>query len=594
MRGARVQRAAQAGWLAAMALLCLAMAWTAAAQAQVRAWLEPDRIALDETTELSIEINGMTADGLPDMSMLSQDFRMLDQGVVQQLDQSNGQFNLRIIMRMRLQPRREGVLQIPILRVGGSTTPPLQLVVGPPRTPVPKVGPDDPALPEQPLYLESKLDTPSPYVQQTVGYTVRLYYEAGSLIGGRLDQDVPDGASLQQLGEDAQHTLRVGDRFYKVLERRYLLIPERPGVLTVPPARFQGRSLGVFGDPFDPAQQEVRTRGRPQTLQVKPIPSAAPQPWLPLRALSLRYIETPKALRVGESAMVTVELHADGATTSQLPALELKTAEGARVFPDQARRNDRFLEGRPLGTITRRFAVLPSRTGTLRVSAPRIAWWDAEAGVARTASLPDLVLDVAPGKAPSAGAGNAESVARPADARMGGWPAWLPRGGWLAITVLLILLWIGTVWWAWRLLARHRAHQATVAGPPAAMQGASPMVAPAAANAPADPSNPAPARAPAQAAEWSRSLADGDPVQLLRALCAQALPPAADADALRERLADPAQRDAVVALQRACWGDGDRAAAVAAARTAFASGPRWRGASAAPRDDTTLPPLYPA
>ncbi|MFD0727477.1 BatD family protein [Lysobacter brunescens] len=582
MRRACPQRV---GRLAGIALLlCLALAWTTAAQAQVRAWLEPDRIALDETTELSIEIDGISAHGLPDLSLLSQDFRVLDQGVAQQVDLSNGQLNLRIIMRMRLQPRREGVLQVPILQIGNGTTPPLRLVVGPPKTPVPKaVAPDDPALAAQPLFLESKLDTPSPYVQQTVGYTVRLYYEAGSLIDGRLDQDAPDGASLQQLGEDMQHTLRVGDRFYKVLERRYLLIPERPGTLTVPPARFQGRSLGVFGDPFDTARQEVRARGRPQTLQVKPIPPAAPQPWLPLRALSLRYLETPRSLRAGESATVTVELHADGATTSQLPALELKTGEGARVFPDQARRNDRFLEGRPLGTITRRFAVLSSRAGTLRVSAPRITWWDAQAGVARVASLPDIVLDVAPGKVTTA-AGSTES-AQARNPRASDWPRWLPRGAWLVATVVLVLLWIGTVWWAWRLLMRHRAQQDAAAGRPSAMPGDTH-------GATLQAQASIPASAPSTP-DWSRALAEGDPALLLRALCALASPAAADADALRERLADPAQREAVAGLQRACWGDGDRAAAVATARTAFASGPRWRAASAARPGDAALPPLYP-
>ncbi len=590
MRCVRPHGAALAGRLAGIALLlCLALAWTTAAQAQVRAWLDRDRIALDETTELSIEIDGMTADGLPDLSMLSQDFRILDQGVAQQVDLSNGQLNLRIIMRMRLQPRREGVLQVPILRVGSGTTPPLRLVVGPPKTPVPKViAPDDPALAAQPLFLESKVDTPSPYVQQTVGYTVRLYYEAGSLIDGRLDQDAPDGASLQQLGEDAQHTLRVGDRFYKVLERRYLLIPERPGTLTIPPARFQGRSLGVFGDPFDTARQEVRARSRPQTVQVKPIPPAAPQPWLPLRELSLRYIETPKSLRVGESATVTVELHADGATTSQLPALELKAGEGARLFPDQARRNDRFLEGRPLGTITRRFAVLPSRAGTLRVSAPRIAWWDAEAGVARIASLPDLVLKVAPGASAGPVADSA-TAGQPRNPRASDWPRWLPRGVWLVATVLLVLLWIGTVWWAWGLLMRHRAQQdaASAAAPATTSPTASPTAPLAAMPAQAGPAVVAPAQ------DWSRALAEGDPATLLRALCALAVPAVADADALRERLADPLQRDAVAALQRACWGEGDRVAAVAAVRTAFAQGPRWRDAPVAAPGEAALPPLYP-
>ncbi|HEY1136493.1 MAG TPA: protein BatD, partial [Xanthomonadaceae bacterium] len=69
---------------------------------------------------------------------------------------------------------------------------------------------------------------------------------------------------------------------------------------------------------------------------------------------------------------------------------------------------------------------------------------------------------------------------------------------------------------------------------------------------------------------------------------------AADADTLRERLADPLQRDAVAGLQRACWGEGDdRVAALAAARIAFAQGPRWREARADAGVVTGLPPLYP-
>ena len=582
----RARATGAAGMLACIGLLlCLALAWAAPARAQVRAWLDRDRIALDETAELSIEIDGMTADGLPDLSLLSQDFRVVDQGVAQQVDLSNGQLNLRITMRMRLEPRREGVLEVPILRVGSGYTPPLRLVVGPPKTPLPKVtAPDDPALASQPVFIESKVDTAAPYVQQTVGYTVRLYYESGSLIDGRLDQDAPDGASLQQLGEDAQHTLRVKDRFFKVVERRYLLIPERAGALTVPPARFMGRSLAVFGDAFDSARQEIRVRSRPLALQVKPIPPAAPQPWLPLRSLGLRYLETPRTLRAGESATVTIELHADGATTSQLPALELKAGEGARLFPDQAQRNDRFLEGRPLGTVTRRFALLPARAGTLRVSAPRIAWWDAQAGVARVATLPDLVVKVAPGSA-AAAAGETVDAGSARTPRGTGWPAWLPRGAWLVATVLLIALWIGTVWWAWGLLMRHRAQRDAAGRPPDAEAGSA-----GAARSPV----PSPAPTPALAPDWERALAGGDPAQALRALCASAMPAAADADALRERLADPLQRDAVAGLQRACWGEGDdRVTALAAARIAFAHGPRWREAQADAGVVTGLPPLYP-
>lgn len=89
-----------------------------------------------------------------------------------------------------------------------------------------------------------------------------------------------------------------------------------------------------------------------------------------------------------------------------------------------------------------------------------------------------------------------------------------------------------------------------------------------------------------------QALARGDLGAIVQALCATAMPSAADLDAVRARLADPAQRAAVDALQRARWGDGDNAATLAALRKAFASGPRWR-ASAKRAEPVLLPPLYP-
>ena len=86
------------------------------------------------------------------------------------------------------------------------------------------------------------------------------------------------------------------------------------------------------------------------------------------------------------------------------------------------------------------------------------------------------------------------------------------------------------------------------------------------------------------------ALARGDRAAVERALCAMA--GVRDLDGVRMRLADPAQREAVAALQRARWGRGDPAAAMAAMRAAFAQGPRWwpRPRRAPP---SLLPPLYP-
>jgi hypothetical protein len=60
---------------------------------------------------------------------------------------------------------------------------------------------------------------------------------------------------------------------------------------------------------------------------------------------------------------------------------------------------------------------------------------------------------------------------------------------------------------------------------------------------------------------------------------------------LNLRLAAARQRDAVDALQRARWGDGDGTIARALLRAAFERGPQWREPVA--RQASPLPPLYP-
>src|SRR3546814_16396484 len=54
-------------------------------------------------------------------------------------------------------------------------------------------------------FIETQIDDEDPYVQQSVGYTLRLYY-ATPLVSGQLDQATPAGASLQRVGSDLQYT----------------------------------------------------------------------------------------------------------------------------------------------------------------------------------------------------------------------------------------------------------------------------------------------------------------------------------------------------------------------------------------------------
>ncbi len=544
----------RAGVLHAVLMLVALLASTPAA-AQVRAWLDRDRIELGQTATLNIESTGNAS---PDYAPLLSDFDLSGHVSRQQFDWVQGRMQARSVHGVVLRPRGTGLLRIPALRVGAQRSAPLTLLVtAPTATRTPQAGGRN-------VFIESEADDQDPYVQQSVGWTVRLY-ALPSLVSGRLDQDAPDGASLQRIGDDVQYRRDIGGRTWQVIERRYLLIPERSGELAMPPARFQGRAVGnVFDRLFGDGQIELSARAAPRVLRVRPIPADAPLPWLPLHALTMDYRQRPQAARVGEAAVVEVQVLADGASRAQMPDIELPAPVGADVFAERAQVDEAVVEGRPRVRLTRRFSIVPTREGPLRIAGPELAWWDVRAGRARVTRLAPIDVVVAPGAAVAAEPATGDPrpagipAAREVDRRL----AW---GLASALAVALALIAFGL----------HRRRRRAVAGPVDAGPARS-------ANAEAATATDAPSLA--------RALALGDLADVEAALRASA-PVTGDLDTLAAMLADDGQREAVLALRAARWGGGDPADARLRLRTAFAHGPRWQTPAAAPREP--LPPLYP-
>ena len=116
----------------ALALLLSALSLLAPpAQAQqLRSWLDRDRIALGETATLNIEIELADADA-PDYSPLLGEFRLSGNTSSRSFESVNGVSRARTLFAVALQPRREGVIGIPGLLVGGQRTQPLTLTVTP-------------------------------------------------------------------------------------------------------------------------------------------------------------------------------------------------------------------------------------------------------------------------------------------------------------------------------------------------------------------------------------------------------------------------------------------------------------------------------
>ncbi len=539
--------------LVAGALLLL---FSLGAAAQPRAWLDRDRIGAGETVTLNIETAGTTA---PDYTPLQREYAVTGNSSRRQFEMVNGRGSTRTLYAVALQPRRDGLLTIPALRVGNQRTQPLSLLVTAAiAAPAARAGDD--------VFIESEADDQDPYVQQAVGWVVRLY-SAVPLVSGQIDQAAPDGASLQRVGDDAQYTRQLGDRRYTVVERRYLLIPERSGSLTVPGGQFEGRGVGgFFDDLFGDRGGALKARGAPRILQVRAAPINAPQPWLPLHGLQLRYAATPQDLHAGSAATLTIEATADGATAAQMPELQLPAIAGVQVFAEPVQADESFSNGRPRVTLTRKFSLVPARAGTVQLPGVRLGWWDVRAGAARQASLPPLTWQVAMGE----GAAALPPLASPDGVAAGASPL-APSSaggnrGWILASLVFAALWLLTLVWA----VQRR-------GRPPVSAGAASV-----------PAVPAPV---VSTAALKHALATGDFADVAASLCAMARPPARDLDEVIDRIDDPQQRAALEIMQRARWGDGDGVAARSALRSAFAGGPRWSTVEVPPK--SVLPPLYP-
>ena len=540
-------------------LVLLACMVVAPAGAATRAWLDRNRVELGQPVTLNVETDEPGA--VPDWSPLRADFEFGNQTSSRQTTLSNGQRRNSALYALVLVPRRNGRLELPSLRVGSERSAPLVLEVS---AGTPADAHDAVA------FVETEVDDLQPYVQQNVGVVVRLYF-ATQLASGELVLDTPDGAALQRIGEDSSSQREVRGRRYNVVERRFLLIPERSGALTVPGARFSGRGVGGLLDEFiGRGNGRLSATAAPVPLHVRPMPTPAPQPWLPLKGLRLRYLDAPRQARAGEAFVVQVEAVADGAVQAQFPALPVPSlGDAAQVFAEPAQAEESFRGNRPQLRVVRSYSIVPQQGGRLQVPGISLPWWDVDSGHLRQASLPALEVEVSGGNArlapPPPASVDATAVAMSPDTLSGAQP---PRPwGWIAAAAGFALLWVLTLAWAWR-VRRQR-------GAPSAQ-----------APLPRSPGAPRPGRA-----QLRQAIDHGGLDEVASVLCAMAQ--VDSLDAVIAALDDPAQRTALQAMQRARWGgQGDPASARAQLRQAFADGPRWR-ASAPVTHQATLPPLYP-
>lgn len=445
-------------------LTVFSVMFTAPAQAAFQAFVDRNPVAADESFTLTLK-SDENLDSNPDLSVLKNDFDVLGQSRGSSIQIINGTTTQSIQWQINLIPKRSGQLTIPAIKAGKQTTQPIVLNVT-------TANQAQSAQQSGELFLEVSAEPHTAYVQQQIIFTVRLYRAVNIGNGSTLSDPKFSGmdAMVERLGEDRGYQTTHNGQAYAVVERRYAVYPQKSGQFNSEPVQFDGeviearQSGGIFMfDPFGQSSRHKRVSSKTIAFSIKPVPATlAGAQWLPASKLQLteQWSENLPKFAVGEPITRTLAISASGLTASQLPALDSKTIEGFKLYPDQPMlKNDKDDHGIN-GVRTQKIAIMPTRAGYFTLPEIEIKWWNINTDKEEVARLPARSITVLPGSAkqlPEVSAGitpgeHAEPNVPSADAS-------LPldnvtstnstRGGWPWLALFLAVGWLATllIWW---------------------------------------------------------------------------------------------------------------------------------------------------
>jgi hypothetical protein len=584
------------------------------AWAGVTASLDRLQVAMGERVRLQVQNDG-TTDGQPNIGPLTQDFDIVGSSQGSSTRIVNGRISSQKQFTILLAPKRAGTIRIAPIQWGAEQSGELVLTVGA-SADASQADPQAAGGAAAPVTLSATLDQKTPYVQSAVVLTLRLY------VGVQLTQaslDLPGSSDVlvKQMGEDKQSTESRNGRSYQLIERKYALIPQRSGKLSLKGPLLQAQVLDMGGNDgsdmdalfgqsplsrFMRSTRPLNLSASPIEINVLPRPDAAASgtTWLPAQQVTLEESWRPDGgtLRVGEPLTRHLHLSALGVTGAQLPDLStlMGVPDGIKLYPDQAKTDESLSNGTLQGTRDQDVVLIASAPGRYELPALHLTWWDTVSKVQRQADLPARSVEILPALAGSGGAGAVLGAVTPTPPGL--LPSRITLGAgngssavvladsalahpqlWQWVSAAMLLLWAGTLvaWW--------RARRRGAPSPSATVLGAQGLPV-------RTQVQPSPPKAKAALASLQRACRDNDPKAARQHLLAWAAAfwpqsPPHGLNAIAKRL-DPARfSEALQQLDRACYTDatwqGDTLA------HAFAEPPTPQPV---PREKSLLPDLY--
>jgi len=364
-------------------------------QAVVKAEVDRHEVGEGESFQLVVESDGDN----PELGALKKDFDVLGTSRNSQVQFVNGRMSSTTQWFITLRPKRLGNLVIPPISIGQDKTPAIAVKVSAIKQGGTTSNADE-------AFVEAVLSKKSLWVQEQTILTIRLF-SSQNIAKGSLTQPQVDKLLVERLGDDVSYSTRRNGRQYQVTERRYALFPQQSGELRLPPIVFEGEVIERgrrFGGGFDPffnnRSRVIKRQSQALNLSVKPQDANyGTDWWLPSGkvTLSQQFDKSLDGVKVGEAVTWNLRLEAEGLSASQLPEIAIAEVEGLSFYQDKASTDQRVDKDGINAQRLEKVAVIPSKSGTLKLPEIQVKWWDTKANKVRYAKLRSEAITVLAG-----------------------------------------------------------------------------------------------------------------------------------------------------------------------------------------------------